>query len=92
MAIPSHFPYNAPGAEQTMTTTIHAIFENGVFRPMEPVALAERTSVEIDVRTPDETQAPLPMPEGLAQVYSILGERYNSGVADTATRHNEHQP
>ena len=75
-----------------MTTTIHAIFENGVFRPVEPVALADCTSVEIELRTPDEPHARLPMPEGLAKVYSILGERYDSGVADTAARHNEHQP
>jgi predicted DNA-binding antitoxin AbrB/MazE fold protein len=75
-----------------MTTTIHAIFENGVFRPVEPVALPEATSVEIEVRTSDKPQASLPMPEGLAKVYAILGERFDSGVADTAARHNEHQP
>jgi predicted DNA-binding antitoxin AbrB/MazE fold protein len=75
-----------------MTTTIHAIFENGVFRPVEPVALPECTSVEIEVRTSDEPEPPVPMSEGLAKVYSILGERYNSGIADTAARHNEHQP
>jgi predicted DNA-binding antitoxin AbrB/MazE fold protein len=75
-----------------MTTTIHAIFENGVFRPVEPVTLPECTSVEIEVRTSDKPQAPLPMSEGLAKVYAILGERYDSGIADTAARHNEHQP
>ena len=75
-----------------MTTTIHAIFENGVFRPVEPVALPECTSVEIEVRTSEEPRAPLPMPEGLAKVYAILGERYDSGITDTAARHNEHQP
>ena len=75
-----------------MTTTIHAIFENGVFRPVEAVALPERTSVEIEVRTSDEPEAVLSMSEGLAKVYSILGERCDSGVADVAARHDEHQP
>ena len=75
-----------------MTTTVHAIFENGVFRPVEPVALPERTSVELEVRTSGQPQPQSPMPEGLAKVYSILGERYDSGHADTAARHDEHQP
>jgi predicted DNA-binding antitoxin AbrB/MazE fold protein len=91
MANSRRFRYNATGEDRTMTTTIHAIFENGVFRPVEPIALPESTSVEIEVRTSEEPRAALPMPEGLAKVYSILGERYNSGHADTAARHNEHQ-
>ena len=76
-----------------MTSTVHAIYEGGVFRPVEPVNLPERTPVELEVRVPGE-QEPLraPMPEGLAKVYAILGERYNSGHTDTAVRHNEHQP
>ena len=75
-----------------MTTTIHAIFENGVFRPVEPISLPESTSVELEVRIPDEQRAESPMSEGLAKVYAILGERYDSGHSDTAARHNEHQP
>ena len=75
-----------------MTATIHAFFENGLFRPVEPVDLPERSLVEIEVRTSDEPEIVVAMSEGLAKVYSILGERYDSGVADTAARHNEHQP
>jgi predicted DNA-binding antitoxin AbrB/MazE fold protein len=75
-----------------MTTTVHAIFENGVFRPEEPISLPECASVEIEVRTPDEQQTASPMPLGLAKVYDILGERFDSGCPDTAARHNEHQP
>jgi predicted DNA-binding antitoxin AbrB/MazE fold protein len=75
-----------------MIATVHAIFENGVFRPLEPIALPDRASVELDVRMPDQPTEQTPMPEGLAKVYAILGERYNSGHADTAARHNEHQP
>jgi len=36
--------------------------------------------------------APPAMSAGLAKVYSILGQRYASGVTDTAARHEEHQP
>ena len=41
-----------------MTATIHAFYENGRFRPVEPVTLPERTSVEIEVRTSDKPWAP----------------------------------
>jgi len=76
-----------------MSSIVHAIYENGVFRPTEPLDLADRTRVELELRVPDEQGAVLaPMPEGLAKVYAILGERYNSGYTDTAARHNEHQP
>lgn len=33
-----------------------------------------------------------PVPPGLAAAYAILSERYASGEADVAARHNEHQP
>jgi hypothetical protein len=34
----------------------------------------------------------VPMSEGLARVYEILGRRHSSGHTDAAERHNEHQP
>jgi predicted DNA-binding antitoxin AbrB/MazE fold protein len=77
-----------------MSKTIHAIFENGVFRPVEPVALPERTAVEFEppVVTKAQPVVSSPPSEGLARVYAILGERYDSEHPDTAERHNEHQP
>jgi len=77
-----------------MTPTIHAIYENGVFRPVQPVDLPERTPVEFEPRVrAEEPQSPQPaMSEGLAKIYEILGRRYSSGYSDTAARHNEHQP
>ncbi len=33
-----------------MPTAIHAIYENGVFRPVQPVDLPERCEVEVDLR------------------------------------------
>jgi predicted DNA-binding antitoxin AbrB/MazE fold protein len=74
-----------------MPRTIRAIHENGVFRPLEAVDLPESTVVEFEpriMRGPDgEAMSP-----SLAKVYAILGERYDSGHADTAARHDEHQP
>ena len=77
-----------------MSSTVHAIYENGVFRPVEPVDLPERTPVEFEPRVVTEgpQTAPPSMSEGLAKVYEILGRRYSSGFTDTAARHNEHRP
>jgi predicted DNA-binding antitoxin AbrB/MazE fold protein len=69
--------------------TIHAVYESGVFRPLETVELPERTQVEFEPR-------PVPQREDqtghLDGVYAILSERYQSGEHDVAARHNEHQP
>ena len=69
--------------------TIHAVYESGVFRPLEAVELPERTEVEFEPR-------PVARPEDrdgrLDGIYAILGERYQSGERDVAARHNEHQP
>jgi predicted DNA-binding antitoxin AbrB/MazE fold protein len=69
--------------------TVHAIFENGVFRPKEAVDLPEHTEVEFEPRTvvgaPDSDAA-------LDRIYEILSETYDSGQHDVAARHNEHQP
>ena len=77
-----------------VSNVIHAIYEQGVFRPIGPVDLPERTRVEFEPRIVAESHvAPqVPMSEGLAKIYAILGERYDSGHTDTAERHNEHQP
>jgi predicted DNA-binding antitoxin AbrB/MazE fold protein len=65
--------------------TVRAIYENGVFRPTEPVNLPERA--EVQVVLPETTDD-----QGLDEIYRILGESYASGHTDTAERHNEHQP
>lgn len=36
-----------------MTTTIEVIYERGLLRPLQPLALAEGAKVEITLRTPD---------------------------------------
>ena len=77
-----------------MSSTVHAIYEKGVFRPLQPVGLPDNTPVEFEPRVLTEPPGtpPAAMSEGLAKVYEILGRRYSSGHTDTAARHSEHQP
>ena len=69
--------------------TIHAVFEKGVFRPLENVELPERCEVEFE---PRPVLRPAPQNGNQEAIYGILSERYESGEHDVAARHNEHQP
>ena len=69
--------------------TIHAVYEKGVFRPLETVELPEQTQVEFE---PRPVEAPASQNGNLDGIYAILSERYASGEHDVAARHNEHQP
>jgi predicted DNA-binding antitoxin AbrB/MazE fold protein len=69
--------------------TIHAVYESGVFRPLEAVALPERTEVEFEPRPVAQQGKDSGHLDG---IYAILSERYQSGERDVAARHNEHQP
>jgi predicted DNA-binding antitoxin AbrB/MazE fold protein len=71
-----------PG-EQTMST-VHAVFENGVFRPTGPVELPEHCEVEFEPRVVEESD--------MAEIYEVLSHRHDTGIPDLAARHNEHQP
>lgn len=71
-----------------MSKTIHAVYENGVFRPTERVNLPERCEVEVEVRQVHATAGS----PSLDEVYALLSERFDSGQADVAARHDEHQP
>ena len=69
---------------------VRAIYEKGVFRPLEPVDLPEACEVLV---TPATARALRPMsPEARARVLEILGHRHRLGASDLAERHNEHQP
>jgi len=68
--------------------SIHAVYENGVFRPVEAVELPDRCHVEFEPRIVDAAS----IAPSLDEVYAVLGERVDSGESDVAGRHNEHQP
>ena len=72
--------------------TVHAVFENGVFRPRDPVNLPEHAEVEFEPRPAKPQTLVRPSEDEMDAIYEILGRRYSSGHTDTARRHNEHQP
>ena len=61
-----------------MTRTIHAVYENGVFRPTEAVDLPEMCEVELDVRRLD-----VPTTPALEDVDVILGRKRPSLEPDS---------
>jgi predicted DNA-binding antitoxin AbrB/MazE fold protein len=68
--------------------TVRAIYENGVFRPTEPVALAEGTAIDIEL-----PPALPPEPEGHRErLIGLLMQSFDTGDPELAARHNEHQP
>ena len=66
--------------------TIRAIYENGVFRPTEPVNLPEKAEVEVLL------PADHPSDDRLDAIYRVMGESHPSGELDVPDRHDEHQP
>jgi len=59
------------GWDRLVTTTVKAIYEDGVFKPKEPVSLDERTEVEVTIphapqRSPDD-------PTGWKAIDSLVG-------------------
>jgi hypothetical protein len=82
----------------TAMKTIHAVYENGVFRPLEPVEWPEGCEVTVEPRmaATDHPQAPDPqfahLEPGLARIYATLSHRHDGGSPDAAARHDEHQP
>ena len=74
--------------------SLHAVFENGVFRPVERVDLPERSQVLIEVHpAPQPAESGAIAPDGgWDAVYAILSRSYPTGEPDLAARHDEHQP
>ena len=69
--------------------TVKAIYEKGVFRPVEPVHLPEKAEVEVTLPAEAETEADRKARE---EILEIMSHSYDTGQTDTAARHNEHQP
>ena len=70
--------------------TIHAIFEDGVFKPVAPVELPKHCEVAFEPRVIQATGENGQSNGGMNRVYEVLDRRFNSGHHDTAERHNEH--
>jgi predicted DNA-binding antitoxin AbrB/MazE fold protein len=68
-------------------TTIQAVFEDGVFRPIGPVALPEKSTVEFEPRVVEFQQT-----DTMLEAFEILSHSYDTGQPDLAARHDEHRP
>ena len=71
-----------------MSNLIRAVFENGVFRPIEPVDLPEHSLVEFEPKPIEGLKSE----QGLDPIFEVLSRRSNGGQRDRAARHEEHQP
>jgi predicted DNA-binding antitoxin AbrB/MazE fold protein len=75
--------------DEAMSKTIHAVYENGVFRPSEALDLPENSQVEFEFRIVTKNKD---AGQALDDVYAVLSESFDGGQFDDAARHNEHLP
>lgn len=71
-----------------MSKTVHAVYQDGVFRPVQSLDLPDPCEVEFEPRILAQS---LP-DDSLDRVYAVLSERYDGGEPDVAARHDQHQP
>jgi predicted DNA-binding antitoxin AbrB/MazE fold protein len=64
-----------------MTTRIHAVYERGVFRPTEPVTMADGTAVEITVSTESIPQTPNNSAAALSAIANLPQESPDDGFS-----------
>lgn len=70
--------------------TIAAVYENGIFRPTQPVDLPEGTPVEVQ---PTPTASALSAQAAARRrVFENLSRSYETGDPYAAERHDERQP
>jgi predicted DNA-binding antitoxin AbrB/MazE fold protein len=69
--------------------TVRAIYQNGVFKPVEKVDLPEKCEVVFEPRLVQADRTPS---QAMTKIYEILQRRYDTGQSDLAQRHDEHQP
>ena len=69
--------------------TIHAIFEDGVFRPTEPVNLPEGSEVTFEPRPVVDATALSPHQR---RIRELLRQPIDTADPLLSERHNEHQP
>ena len=70
-----------------MTTPVKAIYEGGVFKPLQPLHLAELTPVEVLI--PSEAAADQTEPAGWSAMDDLIGFIHDA-PADMAEHHNRY--
>lgn len=73
-----------------MTKTMHGTAHGKTIELDEDLGVPD--GQEVEVRVTVLAAAGTPMRDGLAKVYAVLGERFDSAEGDVAARHDEHQP
>jgi predicted DNA-binding antitoxin AbrB/MazE fold protein len=69
-----------------MTTAVKAIYEDGVFKPKEPVELQEKTEVEVLIPTPASAQDD---PTGWKAMREFIGLAGESAGGDRASEEHD---
>jgi predicted DNA-binding antitoxin AbrB/MazE fold protein len=64
-----------------MTTAVKAIYEDGVFKPKEPVDLREKTEVEVLIPTAPPAEDDPTGWKAMREFIGLAGERAGSGKA-----------
>ena len=74
-----------------MSTTVKAVYENGVFKPKEPVSLAEHAEVEVVIPTPPAGPAAADGedPTGWKAIDELIG-CIKGGPSDVAENHDHY--
>ncbi len=68
---------------------VHAIYEDGVFRPTTPVDLPEGIEVRFELEPMSEPTGPS---SHLRRIYELLGQAEDTADPHLSARHDEHQP
>ena len=72
-----------------MMKTIRAVYEKGVFRPLNQVELPECTKVEFEPKVISSEQD---SQSAMKKIYELLSDSCETGDPFLAARHDEHQP
>lgn len=66
---------------------VKAVYEDGVFKPKEPVHLKDKAEVEVILPTEPELDAD--DPTGWKAIDSVIGS-VNSGISDISEKHDDY--
>ena len=71
---------------------VHAVYENGVFRPVEPIELSDRCEVELLIHRSDRHDSQAPATNPLAKLAAIAGEHPENAnlPTDLAEQHDHY--
>lgn len=76
-----------------MTKTLHGKVHGKTIELDDDPGVADGQEVEVQMKViPSPRPSKPALTPGLAEIYPILSERFDTGETDIAARHNEHQP